>query len=80
MDMGSLFDMLRGGKVLDLPLAKKLASDVLTGLVFLHCKKIGHRDIKPENILVSREWGMRAKIGGEQKDIFSRCSIQIWAP
>jgi serine/threonine protein kinase len=70
MDAGSLHGLLEGGKVLDPPLAKQLAGDVLHGLEYLHSMNIIHRDMKPENVLLTcRDGQLRAKIAGKHAPV-----------
>ena len=51
---GDLQDYLANkGPLVEDPLAKKMAAQVLDALAYLHKKKITHRDIKPDNILLA---------------------------
>lgn len=49
---GDLQGYLRNGTLPEI-LGKKMASQVLDALAYLHKKKITHRDIKPDNILIA---------------------------
>ena len=35
------------------PIIRKYALDIISGLAFLHSKRVIHRDIKPTNLLIS---------------------------
>ncbi len=51
-DGGSLADKLKREEKLPLKLAVEMTIGILSGLEFLHSRKIIHRDIKPQNILL----------------------------
>ena len=60
-------------------MARKLAKDILSGLIFCHSKRICHRDLKPANILVFKDensfiykladFGFSNKIEEEEKEL-----------
>jgi serine/threonine protein kinase len=61
---GNLRDkMMQGNKPvrMDLDAALEMMKDLLSGVKFLHSRKIFHRDLKPENILIV-EYEMEGKI------------------
>jgi serine/threonine protein kinase len=51
-DGGSLFDRLKRDLKLSLQESVEMAIGILSGLDFLHSRRIIHRDIKPQNILL----------------------------
>jgi serine/threonine protein kinase len=53
MDGGSLQDIVSMGGCSQERVLVGIASQMLTGLAFLHSKRIVHRDIKPSNVLFS---------------------------
>jgi len=59
---GSLFDTFRNGfwKKRDITERKKIAKDIVTGMIYMHAKGIYHGDLKPHNVLIDQ--GMTAKI------------------
>ena len=61
------FIVTKRGKseTLPIPLVRKLATDILKGLICIHSKRLMHRDLNPRNILLAGpiEWPT-AKISG----------------
>lgn len=60
MPMGSLFHVLKSEKPLNWDIRLRIATDMASGLSFLHQENIIHRDIKSLNVLLSEN--MRAKL------------------
>ncbi|KAG6548957.1 hypothetical protein Mapa_009725 [Marchantia paleacea] len=53
MDAGTLADVLHKRKKISEEYLAEMTRQVLTGLAYLHKKKIVHRDIKPSNLLLN---------------------------
>lgn len=45
--------MLRDVGALAEPIIRRYTLDIVSGLAFLHSKRIIHRDVKPTNLLIS---------------------------
>uniref|UniRef100_A0A1I7YSI3 3-phosphoinositide-dependent protein kinase 1 n=1 Tax=Steinernema glaseri TaxID=37863 RepID=A0A1I7YSI3_9BILA len=54
-DRGDLYRLLKNVGKLPSAGAKFYASEIVSGLSYMHQHKIAHRDLKPENILISNE-------------------------
>ena len=54
---GTLYDFIRKIKNINMRVIKKWALQILSGLVFLHDKKIAHRDLKCNNIFFNSNKG-----------------------
>lgn len=52
---GSLADLLKRQKQLDVDYALKIAHDIASAMIVVHDEDIIHRDIKPDNILIARD-------------------------
>ncbi|KAG6552632.1 hypothetical protein Mapa_005832 [Marchantia paleacea] len=55
MDAGTLADVLHEQKKISEEYLAEMSRQVLTGLAYLHKKKIVHRDIKPSNLLLNNK-------------------------
>ncbi|CAM6097715.1 unnamed protein product [Calypogeia fissa] len=55
MDGGTLADVLQKQKKISEQYLAEMTKQVLTGLVYLHKRKIVHRDIKPSNLLLNHK-------------------------
>lgn len=55
MDAGTLADVLHKQKKISEEYLAEMTRQVLTGLAYLHKKKIVHRDIKPSNLLLNNK-------------------------
>ena len=49
---GELFDILRLGKPFSESLTRRVASQLLEGLKYMHANGVCHGDLKPENIML----------------------------
>ena len=59
---GDLFDRIVEAKTFNEAQAAEVMTQILSGLTYLHSKKIIHRDIKPENILFEDKNSFSLKI------------------
>jgi calcium-dependent protein kinase len=59
---GDLFDKIVEQKTFNETQAAEIMYQILSGLTYLHAKKIIHRDIKPENILLTKKDAFELKI------------------
>jgi len=90
MDGGSLLEILEGRGRFTEPEARRILTQVISGLAYLHRDGICHRDIKPENILCSgEEDNLHVAISGfglstfnrEGERMTTRCgTLQFMAP
>jgi serine/threonine protein kinase len=58
---GELFDIIAQQGRLDESMCRRIFSEVVEGIIYIHGKDIAHRDLKPENILLDAN--MHARIG-----------------
>eukprot|EP00439_Symbiodinium_sp_Y106_P005744 s1422_g1.t1 len=54
LEGGELFEQIAKKRTLKELEAKHVFQQLVSGLVFLHGKKIAHRDLKPENVLIAK--------------------------
>ncbi|CAE7535509.1 fhkC [Symbiodinium sp. CCMP2592] len=54
LEGGELFEQIAKKRTLKELEAKHVFQQIVSGLVFLHGKKIAHRDLKPENVLIAK--------------------------
>ena len=70
MEQGNLGTLVKkekeaNNRTLSFATIKKIGTDILYGLSYMHSMFVLHRDLKPENILIAGEGNsIRAKIGG----------------
>lgn len=65
---GELFDRILELKTFSEPQARECCRGILTGLAYMHSKRVAHRDLKPENLLLEDETPVSAKtIAGKIK-------------
>jgi serine/threonine protein kinase len=60
-EKGELFQYIIDQRKLNEPFARKMFSQIVNGLIYIHTRNIAHRDIKPENIFLDSD--LNAKIG-----------------
>jgi tRNA A-37 threonylcarbamoyl transferase component Bud32 len=59
MPRGSLFKVLHSREPFDWNFRIRIATDIASGLAFLHSKSILHRDIKSLNVLLDGQWAAK---------------------
>lgn len=52
---GDLLSLIKKSTKFSLPMAEFYAAEIVSGLEYMHDKKVIHRDLKPENILLTEE-------------------------
>ena len=56
---GELFTMLADNGRLDEPTARRMFSQIVDGLKYIHSRNVAHRDVKPENILLDEDLNVK---------------------
>jgi serine/threonine protein kinase len=65
---GELFDRILELKTFSEPQARECCRGILTGLAYMHTKRVAHRDLKPENLLLEDKSAIAADtIAGQIK-------------
>lgn len=83
---GELFQIIADHGRLEEDLARKIFSQIVDGMIYIHARDIAHRDLKPENILLDAN--MNAKIADfglchqtDQKSLLQTpCGSPFYAP